>query len=175
MPSPPCNPAARSVMMSPNMLLVTITSNWRGSRTIWVQSASTYSAGRDLRIFSGYFLEHALPQAAGMGHGVGFVAHEHALARAAILLLVAFAIFEGIADHALHPFPRIDVFLYRNFIRRALLEDAAGIARRRLRCFHESPRNRCPWARLLSEDTSGIQQTHRTNVGIQVHLEAHAQ
>src|SRR5207244_8560906 len=42
MPNPPCNPAARSVMMSPNMLLVTMTSNCRGSRTICRQSASTY-------------------------------------------------------------------------------------------------------------------------------------
>ena len=41
-PEPALQPAARSVMMSPNMLLVTITSNWRGSRTICMQSASTY-------------------------------------------------------------------------------------------------------------------------------------
>jgi len=38
----------------------------------------------------------ALPQATGVGHGVGLVTHEHALARAAVLFLVAFAIFEGI-------------------------------------------------------------------------------
>ena len=41
-PRPPCNAAPRSVMMSPNMLLVTMTSNWRGSRTICMHSASTY-------------------------------------------------------------------------------------------------------------------------------------
>ena len=64
-------------MMSPNMLLVTITSNWRGSRTICMQSASTYMCcAVILRIFGADFFEDALPEAAGVGHGVGFVAHQ---------------------------------------------------------------------------------------------------
>jgi hypothetical protein len=55
-------PAARSVMMSPNMLLVTITSKGRGSRTICMHSASTYMCcAVDLRMLAAYFLEHALP------------------------------------------------------------------------------------------------------------------
>ena len=40
---------------------------------------------------------------------------------------MALAIFEGIADHALHAFARVDVFLNRDLIRRALLEYAPGI------------------------------------------------
>ena len=40
MPSPPCSAPPRSVMMSPNRLLVTITSNCAGSWTSYIASAS---------------------------------------------------------------------------------------------------------------------------------------
>ena len=42
MPNPPCNSAPMSVRMSPNRLLVTITSNCEGSRIMNIASASTY-------------------------------------------------------------------------------------------------------------------------------------
>ncbi len=40
-PIPPCSTAPRSVMMSPNMFVVAITSNRSGLTTIRMQQAST--------------------------------------------------------------------------------------------------------------------------------------
>ena len=57
----------------------------------------------------------------------GGIAHEHALARAAVQFWVAFGVFEGIADYPFHAFPRVDVFLHRDLVRRALFEYASGI------------------------------------------------
>src|SRR5277367_1637085 len=57
-PSPPASWAARSLMMSPKRLLVTMTSNWLGSRMSsmarvsmkrWRESISGYSARTDLK------------------------------------------------------------------------------------------------------------------------------
>src|SRR6267143_634555 len=81
--------------------------------------------GGDLGILFAYFLEYTLPQAPGVGHGVGLVAHEHTLARAAVPLLMALAILKSVADHALHAFAGVDVLLHRDLIERAWLEDAA--------------------------------------------------
>ncbi len=41
MPRPPCSTAPRSVMMSPNMLVVTMVSKASGFLTIHMQQAST--------------------------------------------------------------------------------------------------------------------------------------
>jgi hypothetical protein len=41
--------------------------------------------------------------------------------------MVAFAVFEGVADHSLHAFASVDVFLDRDLVRCALLEYAAGV------------------------------------------------
>src|SRR5436305_14369979 len=42
----------------------------------------------NLRIFGTDFFEHALPEAPGIGHGIGFVAHENAIARSTVSFLV---------------------------------------------------------------------------------------
>src|SRR5216684_2924764 len=70
--------------------------------------------GGDLGIFLTYFLEHALPQAAGVGHDVGLVAHEYSAAWRAVLLFVALTIFEGMADHVFHAFASVDILLHRD-------------------------------------------------------------
>src|SRR5258707_8131400 len=82
---------------------------------------------RDLRILAAYFLEHTLPQSSGVGHGIRLITHEDALARTAVLLLVTFAVFEGVTDHSLYAFAGVDVFLHCDLVRRALLEYAAGV------------------------------------------------
>src|ERR1700678_806993 len=82
---------------------------------------------RDPRMRAAYFFEDTLPQSAGMGHRVRLVTHENALAGGAVELGVALTILEGVADDALPTFAGVDVLLNRDFIRRALLENPAGI------------------------------------------------
>ena len=83
--------------------------------------------GDDLRILLAHFLEYTLPQPPGVGHGIRLVAHEHALARTPVILLVPFAIFESIPDHALDAFAGVDVLLHRNLIGRSRLKNPTGI------------------------------------------------
>src|SRR5690242_3258085 len=74
----------------------------------------------NVRIFLADFLEHTLPQSMRERHGIGLVAHAHALQA------VPFCILERIADDALNPFAGVDVFLDRNLVRSALLESSAN-------------------------------------------------
>jgi hypothetical protein len=83
--------------------------------------------GFNLKIFRGDLFEYALPEAAGVGHGVGFVAHQHTLARRAVELGVALAVFEGVADDPLDSLSCIDVLLRGDFVGSSLLEGSAGI------------------------------------------------
>ena len=53
------------------------------------------------------------------GHGVGLVAHAHALQ--AILP----GVLKGIADNALDTFAGVHIFLHSNLVRRIFLEEAA--------------------------------------------------
>ena len=81
----------------------------------------------DFGIFGADFFEHPLPEASGVRHGVGLVAHQNFIARGAIELGVLFAVLEGVADDALDALASIDVFLGGNFVGRALLEHASSI------------------------------------------------
>src|SRR5437764_11002922 len=54
----------------------------------------------NLRIFGTDFFEHPLPEAAGISHGIGFVAHENAIARSTVSFLVVPAIFECVTNDA---------------------------------------------------------------------------
>src|SRR5215472_12558511 len=101
MPSPPCNAAPRSVMISPNRLFVTITSNWLGSRTICAHRASTYMCWD---LISGY-------SAACVGHGVGFVTKQYAGTGAAVGFLGVNRTFEGVADYPANAFVGVDILL----------------------------------------------------------------
>src|SRR6185437_15113783 len=93
--------------------------------------------GFNLRIFGAHSFENALPQATRVSHGVGFVAHEHAAARAAIGFFVVSAIIEGVADNTFDALASIDVLLDRKFVGSSLLEDAAGISVNALGVFAE--------------------------------------
>ena len=176
MPRPPCKPAARSVMMSPNMLLVTITSNWRGSRTICMQSASTYMC---CAVICGYSpltsLNVALPQASGVGHGIRLVAHQDFVARRAIEFGVLFAVLEGVADDSLDSLARVDVLLRRDLVGRSLLEDAARVGVNALGVLADHDEVHVLGPDAFQRAERGIQQPHRSHVGVEVHLEAHAE
>ena len=130
---------------------------------------------RDLRIFAADFFEHALPQAAGVSHGVGLVAHQNFVARRAVEFGVLLAIFEGVADDALDAFARVDVFLRGDFIGRSLLENAAGIGVDALRIFAEHDEVHVFGLDSLQRTQRGIEQAHGSNVGVEIHFKAHAE
>ena len=163
-------------MMSPNMLLVTITSNGRGSRTICsAKRVHVHVLGRDLRIFAADFFEYPLPQAAGISHDVGFVRHQHAFARAAILFFVALAVVKGVTDNAFHAFASVDVLLHRDFVGRSLLEAAARIHIHAFGVLADDHEVDIFGLDTLERTKRRIQQAHRTHVGVEIHFEAHAQ
>src|ERR1700682_2884175 len=85
-------------MMSPNKLLLTITSYWAGSSTMNIALASTHAKALHVR----------------------FVGHRHALA------LVQAGIFESGDDDPFHAFSRVKFLLRGNLFPSALLQKTAG-------------------------------------------------
>src|SRR5579872_146913 len=81
-----------------------------------------------LWILGGYLFENTLPKAAGMGHGIGLVTHEHTIARTTVLPVVAFAIFESETDNAFNSFAGINVFLNSHLVGGSLLKYPADVA-----------------------------------------------
>ena len=128
-----------------------------------------------LRILSADFLEHALPQAPGVGHGVRLIAHQDRFARRAVELGVALAILKCVANDALDPLPGVDVFLGGDFVGRALLEDAAGIGVNALGVFAEHDEIHVFGLDSLQRTKGGIEQADRAHVGVEIHFEAHAE
>ncbi len=99
----------------------------------------------------------------------------NAVARRAVELGVALAIFEGIADDALDALARVDVFLNRDLIRRALLEDSARIGVDALGVFADDDEIHILRLDAFQRTQRRIEQPHRAHVGVEVHLEAHAE
>src|ERR1700677_900584 len=89
----------------------------------------------DLWMFAADFFEYSLPKTSGVSHGIRLIAHEHALAGRTIGLGVLLTVLEGIADDALHTLARVNVFLRRDFVWRALLEDSASVGVNAFRVF----------------------------------------
>ena len=129
----------------------------------------------NLRILAAYFLEHALPQPPSVRHGVGLIAHQNFLARLAVELGVLLAILESVANDALHAFSRVDVLLGSDFVRRALLEHAAGVGVKALRVFAQHDEIQVLGLDSLQWTQRGIEQANWTHVGIQIHFEPHAE
>ncbi len=76
-------------------------------------------AGVDVGIFGADGFEDALPEVAGVGHGVGFVGHAEAFE------LVGLGVVEGVADDALNALAGVDVFLSGDFVGGVFFEEAA--------------------------------------------------
>ena len=91
------------------------------------KSVHVHVLGFNLRIFGTDFFEHALPQAPGIGHGIGFVGHENATAPSIVSLLVVGAILKRVPNDASHALIGIYVLLDRNFVVSSLIGDAATI------------------------------------------------
>src|SRR5262249_30987426 len=70
----------------------------------------------DSRVLAADFLEHALPESAGVSHGVRFVAHQDTLPRLTVLTGMTLTVLEGETNDPLHSLSRIDVFLYGYFV-----------------------------------------------------------
>src|ERR1019366_4619219 len=129
----------------------------------------------DLRILCRHFFEYALPQAAGVRHGVRLVAHQHSLARRTIQLPVAGAVFKRVADDALDTLARVDVFLDRNFVGRSLLENSSEVAVNALGIFANHDEIHVFWFDAFERAQRRIQQSDWADIGVEVHLAAHAQ
>ena len=121
------------------------------------------------------FFEHALPQAAGVRHGVRFVAHQHASPRRTIQFPVAGAVLKRVADDALDPLARVDVLLDRNFVRSSLLENSSEVAVNPFGIFANHDEIRVSWFDAFERAKRRIQQPHRPDIGVQVHPAPHAQ
>ncbi len=129
----------------------------------------------DLRILAAHFLEHPLPQSAGMGHRVRLVAHQNFAAWRAVKSLIPLAILEGVAEDALDPLARVDVFLRGDLVGRALLEDAARIGVDTFGVFADHHEIQILGLNSLQRTQSHIEQPHRAYIGVEIHLEAHAE
>jgi folate-binding protein YgfZ len=128
----------------------------------------------DLRIFARDFLEHALPQASRVSHGIGLIAHEDLLARRAIEPSVVLAILEGMADDTLSTLVRVDVFLDRDFVAGTLFEYAASIRVNAFGVFADDDEIDVLRLDILQGAERRVEQPDRTDVGVEIHLEAHA-
>src|SRR4051812_49842567 len=60
----------------------------RVSDHLRAESVHVHVFSFNLRIFGADFFEHALPQASGIGHGIGLVGHEHTTPLGTISFLV---------------------------------------------------------------------------------------
>ena len=92
-----------------------------------------------------------------------------------IQLPVARAVFKRVADDALDALTRVDVFLDRNFVRSSLLENSSEVAVNALGIFANHDEIEVFWFDAFERAKRRIQQPHRADIGVQVHLAAHAQ
>ena len=163
-------------MMSPNMLLVTITSKGRGSRTSCRQSASTYICCASIWGCSpltslntrchkppawvmAFDLSHMSTRRRGEPSSFG----------------CSLAIFERVADDALDSLAGVDVFLNRDFVGSALFENAAGIGVNPLRVFADHDKIHILRLDAFQRAQRRIEQAHWAHVGVKIHFEAHAE
>ena len=101
-----------------------------------------------------------------MRHRIGLVAHEDALARFAVLLLIVLRILEGITDHTLHARARVNVFLDRHLIGGSLLKHSAQIAVNSLRVFADHDEVDVARLHSFQRTQRRIQQANRAHIGI---------
>ena len=85
------------------------------------------------------------------------------------------AVFEGVADDALDAFAGVDVFLNRDLVGRALLENSAGIGVDAFGVFADDDEIHVLWLDAFQRAKRCIEQAHGTNVGVEIHFEAHAE
>jgi hypothetical protein len=92
-----------------------------------------------------------------------------------IELPVARAVLERVPNDAFDSLACVDVFLDRNFIGRSLLEDSTQVAINALGVLTNHHEVEVFWFDAFKRAKRRIQQAHRPDVGVQVHLAAHAQ
>src|SRR5262249_16044727 len=144
----------------------------RVAHHLHAQGIDVHVGGFDLGKLAGHFCEGALPESAGVGHSIGFVAHQDTIPRTAISLFVFLRIFKGKADHPLHSLARVHILLDGDFVGSSLLEDAPQIAIDTLRVFSDDDEINVHWLHALERTQRCIQQEHGADVGIEVHVEA---
>src|ERR1700757_401566 len=84
-------------------------------------------------------------------------------------------IVERIADHPLHSLTSVDIFLDCDFVFSPLLENSTDIAVDPLGVLTYDDEVHITRLNALQWTESRIQQSHRTHVRVQIHLEPHSQ
>ena len=120
-------------------------------------------------MLGGHQFEDALPETMSVGHNVALVAHQDSFAA------VIAGVVEGVADDALYSLARVHVFLHRNFVFGSLLENATHVAVEPFGVLANHGKIHVCGLHALERTQSGVEQSDGTNVGVKVHLEAHAQ
>ncbi len=123
----------------------------------------------DLRVLLGDLEEAALPELVAVHDGVRLVGHVHGA------VAVVLRVLEGGADDPLHPFARVDALLYRDLVRRALLEVAADARVDALGVLAEDDEVAVPRLAPRERHEAIAQTLHRPHVAVEVEAEAEAE
>jgi len=126
-------------------------------------------AGFDVGIFGADGFEDALPEVAGVGHGVGFVGHAEAFE------LVGLGVLEGVADDALDTFAGVDVFLSGDFVGSVLLEEAAHADVEAFGVFAEDDEANVVGGDIAQRSVARVEEFCGPGVDEEIELEAQAE
>ena len=170
MPSPPWNAAPRSVTMSPNRLLVTMTWNCFGSlHQLEAERVDVEVDRFDPRVARATSAKHARPQLVRVPHRVRLVGHVHArLAR-------ALRVLEGCDDDALDPLAGIDVLVDGDLVGRSARELAADVDVDALGVLAEHDEVDLSLVFPLSGTRRSAKRPDRADVRVEIAAEANAE
>ena len=141
-------------------------------------------AGVDVGIFGADGSEDALPEVAGVGHGVGFVGHADAQGlggrgagrlEAGATCGVGLGVLEGVADDALDPLAGVDVFLDGDFVGRVFLEEAAHADVKALGVFAEDDEADVVGGDIAKRGVAGMEEFGGAGVDEEIEFEAEAE
>ena len=133
------------------------------------ESVDIHVLSADIGILGCDLLEDALPQASGIGHDVRLVGHQDLLAASGA------GVVKREADDALHAFAGVDVLLRSNLVGRAEFEVAAHARVDALGVLANHSEIDVGGSSVLQRAKRSVQQFHRADIGVKIHLKAHAQ
>src|ERR1700722_4266871 len=125
------------------------------------------------RFNAGVFLPHlfkdSLPQVMRESHGIGLIAHAHALQTLALRVL------KRESYDALHTFAGVDVFLDSNFVSRALLKKTANSDIQALGIFAKNYQANIFFRAPVQRRKPLVEKFHWSRVHVQIQLESQAE
>src|SRR6266478_927809 len=133
------------------------------------QGVDIQMAGVDVRVLLADFLEDSLPEVVCKGHGIGFVAHAHALQA------IPTRVFERVADDALDPFAGVHVLLNGNLVGGAFLKEPANAHVQPFRVLSDDHQANVFFGAIAQWRQPVVEQFNRSSVDVKIKLEAQAQ